>query len=82
MPCVYYTSDSLQPFELPLADTSFDSSLVSLRFYHNRETRHADVFDGAWPEFLVLRLEIEVVDCSGKMFGCFEFAFDERVWSR
>ena len=49
-----------------------------IQFFECRRERIGQTPDRSRPELFVLRLEVEIVDGGGKMFGSFQSALDER----
>src|SRR5258708_28242058 len=49
-----------------------------IQFLERRSERVGEAPDRAWPEFLVLRFEVEVVDRSSQMFRSLQLALHER----
>src|SRR5260370_42446228 len=49
-----------------------------IQFLERRSERVGEAPDRAWPEFLVLRFEVEVVDRSSQMFLSLQLALHER----
>ena len=50
-----------------------------LQILERRSERVGQTPDGAWAEFLILRLEVEVMHRSCKVLGSFQLGFDKRL---
>ncbi len=50
-----------------------------IQFLEGRGERVGKTPDRSRPEFLILRLEVEIMHGAGKMFGSLQFALDKRL---